>query len=124
MGDADRDGSNPDVFHYSISEKSERGIILIRLVFYGSTQTLDLPPSRRRSATKHLTVYKNKAIALKKLGDNQATVGLYDRAIEILERLVNVEGRRELANDIASLYQNKAIAVKNLETNGAAVDSV
>ena len=36
MGDADQNGSNPDVFHYSISEKSEQGIILIRLVFYGT----------------------------------------------------------------------------------------
>ena len=28
-------------------------------------------------------------------------MGLYDRAIEILERLVNVEGQRELAGDLA-----------------------
>ena len=28
-------------------------------------------------------------------------MALYDRAIEIRERLVNVEGRRELANDLA-----------------------
>ena len=48
-------------------------------------------------------------------------MGLYDRAIEILERLVNVEGRRELANDLARLYMNKAIAVKNLGDNRAAV---
>jgi hypothetical protein len=36
MGGAGLNGSNPDVFHYSISEKSEQGIILIRLVFYGN----------------------------------------------------------------------------------------
>ena len=52
------------------------------------------------------------------LGDNRAAVGLYDRAIEILERLVNVEGRRELANDLATLYMNKANAVGTWETTG------
>ena len=45
------------------------------------------------------------------LGDNRAAVDFYDRAIEIRERLVNVEGRRELADDLATLYMNKAIAV-------------
>ena len=39
------------------------------------------------------------------LGDNQAAVGLFDRAIEIRERLVNVEGRRELADDLANLHE-------------------
>ena len=58
---------------------------------------------------------------LRALGDNRAAVGLYDRAIEILERLVNVEGRRELANDLATLYMNKANAVMNLGDNRAAV---
>ena len=44
----------------------------------------------------------NKAIAVRNLGDNRAAVALYDRAIEIRERLVNVEGRHELANELAS----------------------
>ena len=56
------------------------------------------------------------------LGDNRAAVGLYDRAIEIRERLVNVEGRRELANDLATLYGNKAdCGCTNLGDNRAAV---
>ena len=38
--------------------------------------------------------------------DSSGALALYDRAIEILERLVNVEGRRELANDLArSLHE-------------------
>ena len=36
-------------------------------------------------------------------------MGLYDRAIEIGERLVNQEGRRELAQDLAAAYLNKEI---------------
>jgi lipopolysaccharide biosynthesis regulator YciM len=46
---------------------------------------------------------------------------LFDRAIEIRERLVNVEGRHELANDLALLYSNKAFAVENLGDNRSAV---
>ena len=42
---------------------------------------------------------QNKAIAYE-LGDT-AAVDLYDRAIQIRERLVNVEGQRELADDLA-----------------------
>ena len=55
------------------------------------------------------------------LGDNRAAVGLYDRAIEIRERLVHQEGRRELANDLAMAYMNKANAVSALGDNRAAV---
>ena len=47
-------------------------------------------------------LYMNKAIAVRDLGDNRQRSVLYERAIEILERLVNVEGRRELANDLAA----------------------
>ena len=53
--------------------------------------------------------------------DSSGALALYDRAIEILERLVNVEGRRELANDLAGLYMNKAVAVEALGDNRAAV---
>jgi len=35
---------------------------------------------------------------------------LYDRAIEIQERLVHAEGRLELAEDLATAYSNKALA--------------
>ena len=43
----------------------------------------------------------NKANAVRALGDNHGAVALYDQAIAIRERLVNQEGRRELANDLA-----------------------
>ena len=53
--------------------------------------------------------------------DSPGALALYDRAIEIFERLVNVEGRRELANDLAGLYMTKAVATMNLGDNWAAV---
>jgi len=53
--------------------------------------------------------------------DTSGELALYDRAIEIRERLVNIEGRSELANDLASLYQNKAIVVSALGDKRAAV---
>ena len=58
--------------------------------------------------------YMNKAIAVTALGNNRGAVELYDRAIEIRERLVHEEGRRELANDLAWCYKDKAIAVRAL----------
>ena len=63
----------------------------------------------------------NKALAVSALGDNRAAVGLYDRAIEIRERLVHQEGRWELANDLAMAYMNKAIAVSALGDHRAAL---
>jgi hypothetical protein len=58
------------------------------------------------------------------LGDNRSAVGLYGQAIEILERLVNVEDRRELANDLATFYTSKAVALSNLGYNRAAAGFV
>ena len=52
----------------------------------------------------------NKARAVSALGDMGGAVTLYDRAIVIRERLVNQEGRSELANGLAMAYMNKANA--------------
>jgi tetratricopeptide (TPR) repeat protein len=50
---------------------------------------------------------------------------LYDRAIELLVRLVdqlaNVEGRHEFANDLATFYMNKASAVVRIGDNRTAL---
>jgi len=48
------------------------------------------------------------------LGDNRAAVGLYDRAIEILDRLVNVEGRGELLGDLAWVKADRGLALIKL----------
>ena len=48
-------------------------------------------------------------------------MALYDQAIAILERLVNQEGRRELANNLAAVYTNKASAVSALGDHRGAV---
>ena len=44
-----------------------------------------------------------------------------DQSIAIRERLVNSDGRRELANDLARAYLNKANAMRALGDNRAAV---
>ena len=54
--------------------------------------------------------------------DSSGASVLYDRAIEILDRMVNVEGRRELAKDLASVYVNKGIALKTTGNNREAVE--
>ncbi|MCI0407321.1 MAG: serine/threonine-protein kinase, partial [Acidobacteria bacterium] len=56
----------------------------------------------------------NKAFIHEHLDDAPGALALYDRALEICERLVNQEGRRELANDLAMTYQNKALALWRL----------
>ena len=52
--------------------------------------------------------YSSKAIALQDLGDLRGAVALSDQGIAIRERLVNQEGRRELADELALSYDNKA----------------
>src|SRR6266481_8871622 len=52
-----------------------------------------------------------KAIVVISLGDDMAAVGVYDRAIEIRERLVNVEGRRELLGDLARVKADRGLAL-------------
>jgi serine/threonine protein kinase/lipopolysaccharide biosynthesis regulator YciM len=53
--------------------------------------------------------------------DTSGALALYDRAIEIRERLVNVEGRREISNGLAGLYMNKANVVTNIGDNRSAL---
>jgi hypothetical protein len=56
----------------------------------------------------------NKANAVSALGDQRAAVALYDRAIEIRERLVHQEGRRELQGDYAWGLVGRAKALLDL----------
>ncbi|MBK8813042.1 MAG: tetratricopeptide repeat protein [Acidobacteria bacterium] len=44
----------------------------------------------------------------------EEAVAEYDKAIAILEDLVNVQGRRELANDLASAFINKGVSLGSL----------
>ena len=69
----------------------------------------------RIGAYELATLYMNKALVVSGLGGQPAQRwGCMTGPSEILERLVNVEGRRELADDLAKLYTNKAIAVMRL----------
>ena len=63
----------------------------------------------------------NKALVHESAGDVPGALEMYDRAIEIRERLVHQEGRRELAGDLANCYMNKAVSVAALGDNRAAV---
>jgi tetratricopeptide (TPR) repeat protein len=67
------------------------------------------------------TLCDNAASVHETVDDSSGALALYDRAIEIRERLVDVEGRRVLADDLAQLYMNKANAVHNLGDNQTAV---
>lgn len=62
----------------------------------------------------------NKGAELQDLGDLRAAVELCDRAIEVYERLVQQEGRRELRGDIAWVQANKAGVLLSLGDRGAA----
>jgi len=84
---------------------------------------------RRELANNLAGLYMNKANAVSKdcaatlfgRGDYRAAVLLYDKAIEITEQLINVDGRWELASELAGLYMNKAAACAKLSDNHTAV---
>jgi serine/threonine protein kinase/lipopolysaccharide biosynthesis regulator YciM len=63
----------------------------------------------------------NAAVVHKTADDSSGALALYDRAIEILERLVNVENRRELADGLAGVYMNKAVTVGDMGDERVAV---
>jgi len=54
------------------------------------------------------TVCLNKAIHVEDLGDRRGAVALYDRAIAILEPLVEQDGRRELKGNLAKALAYRA----------------
>jgi tetratricopeptide (TPR) repeat protein len=66
-------------------------------------------------------VCMNKAVALDSLGDVQAALPLYNRAVALFEHLVEVEDRSELANELARAYMNKAVALASLGQGQAAL---
>jgi len=68
------------------------------------------------------TLLINKAFVHNSVDDIPGAIAMYDKAIEIWERLVHKEGRTELANNLATVYLNKAIAVMGLGDNRAAVE--
>ena len=63
----------------------------------------------------------NKAELVRNLGDAQIALKLFDRAIELRERLVNQERRQEFADDLAAAYLNKAVMLPALGDNRSAV---
>ena len=79
-----------------------------RIVRYGRALVLMLMAERISSKEAERIGLVYKAVTVKAFGDHHSAVELYDKAIQILDRLVNEEGRLELANDLATVYMNKA----------------
>lgn len=99
-------------------ELSDRAIeIWERLVFQEGQQKLadDLAKTYMNKAT-----YVNNALVMGELKDKRAAIELYNRAIEIWERLVHQEGRQELTEVLAMAYMNKANAESVLGDKRAA----
>jgi tetratricopeptide (TPR) repeat protein len=64
----------------------------------------------------------NKGTALRDLGRLEEAIDYYDEAIGIYRRLVEVEGRVELANDLAMALIGKGVALENLGHHSEAID--
>jgi tetratricopeptide (TPR) repeat protein len=64
----------------------------------------------------------NKGTALRELGRLSEAIDYYDEAIGIFKRLIEVEGRVELANDLAMALMNKGAALSLLGRHEEAID--
>ena len=83
----------------------------------------DLFKQDRREIEAELSVlYVNKALVHESLADMPGAILMFDRAIEILDKLVVQEGRTEPTNLLAMAYMNKAIALGALGDHRSAVD--
>ena len=100
-------------------ELYDRAIKILERLVYQPNQLMATYHTNVRLPDQLAGTYHNKASAVHALGNYRAAVELYDRAIKIRERLVNQEGRRELANDLAATYTSKAHAVGDIGDNRA-----
>jgi tetratricopeptide (TPR) repeat protein len=64
----------------------------------------------------------NKGVALRNLGRLEEAIHCYKEAIGIYRRLVEVEGRVELENDLARALMNKGNALRDLGRHKEAID--
>lgn len=66
-------------------------------------------------------LFANKALIHKYLGDLSGAIEMYNKAIQIYERLVYKEGRWEFAWDLANCYMSKGIVFSSLGEFDSAV---
>ena len=67
--------------------------------------------------------YMNKGIALADLNRLNEAIDAYDPAIEICERLVNVENQTQFENGLAAVYLNKGAALRGLNKLSEAIET-
>ena len=103
---------------------SRRGQLVTDVAMYDEARRIyeRLIKGGRKDLEIHLAhLCNNAAFVHETADDSSGALALYDRAIEILNRLVNVEGRHGLANYLATFYVSKANLVGVLGDNPAAV---
>ncbi len=103
---------------------TRRGELVAQLAAYDEAKRLyeEMAVGGRAELRKELAkLCQEKALLHDTLGDAPGTVQEYERAIGLLEQLVEREGRGELANDLAMAYMNKASALYSLGEGRAAL---
>ena len=120
-------GRHPSELKDAIEEMkgSRKAQALIDLETYESVKRIysDLIDQGRKDLEHDLSILLiNKAFVHESIDDIPGGVAMYDKAIEIWERLVHKEGRTELSNNLATVYRNKAVGVRGLGDNRAAVE--
>jgi tetratricopeptide (TPR) repeat protein/predicted Ser/Thr protein kinase len=93
---------------------SRRGQLVADLAAYDEARRIfeRLIKAGRKDLEDELAMLCHEAASAHEIADDSSgALAMYDRAIEIYERLVNVEGRRKLVHDLASSYMNKAITL-------------
>jgi len=106
---------------FGISEKSVAGGKIAAPPAPDTAGRLDCPAVDAEGTENQAREFAIRARAAADLGDYHEAVGLYDRAIAIRRRLIECEGRRELAGNLANCYMNKANALSLLGDNRGAL---
>ncbi|MCX5813027.1 MAG: serine/threonine-protein kinase [Proteobacteria bacterium] len=77
---------------------------------------------RKEFQTTLASLLVHKAFVHEDVADVPGAIAMYDKAIQIYERLVNEEGKTEPSNALADVYINKANAVMQLGDNRFAAE--
>lgn len=120
------EGRNPSeaLERVALLASSRRGQLVADIAAYDEARQIYeriISGGRSDLETDLVDLCSDAALVHRTAADLSGTLKLYDRAIEILDRLVNIEGRNALSNSLASLYLNKGNVVGELGDNRTAV---